>query len=408
MTKTDELLDYREASQHADVAADRASVRHAAAFHRPTVCHVLHTLHVGGGEVLARAFARTNESEFRPVFALLDDLGDLGRELQEQGYAVQVLGRRPGFDRGCVSRLRQFFTRERVAVVHAHQYGPLLYSAVARLPRRCPSILFTEHGRDAPDYRRWKRVWANRVLLTRRDRFVAVGNEVKRALIAFEGLPARRVEVIYNGRDLSAYDPQKTEREVVRRELGLAEDAFVVMQVARLNRLKDHPTALRAIGRLVGERPHVRLVLVGDGEDRALLEEFVKELHLEDAVLLLGSRDDVPRLLQAADAFLLSSITEGIPLTLIEAMATGLPCVGTNVGGMTEVITAEDTGLLAPAGDDAELARQLRRLVDSPQLGHRLADAARRRILHRFDAATMHEQYRRLYREMTQTGSANS
>lgn len=383
------------------MVVDGRHTSHAAVDERATVCHVLHTLHVGGGEVLARAFALANENEFLPVFALLDDLGDLGQELRAQGYAVEVLGRRPGFDRRCVKRLRAFLRRERVAVVHAHQYGPLLYSAAARLPRRRPAILFTEHGRDYPDYRRWKRVWANRVLLSRRDRFVAVGEQVKRALVDYEGMAANHVEVIYNGRDLSAYDPEKPQRETVRQELGLTDDAFVVMQVARLNRLKDHPTALRAIRRLADTRPHVRLVLVGDGENRAQIEQLVTELRLEENVLLLGSRSDVPRLLQAADAFLLSSITEGIPLTLIEAMATGVPCVGTVVGGMTEVITAKETGLLAPARDDAELARQLQRLVDYPQLRQQLAVAARNRVLDRFDAANMHERYRVLYREMT-------
>lgn len=367
---------------------------------RPTICHVLHTLHVGGGEVLARAFALANEAEFRPVFALLDDLGDLGREMREQGYMVEVLGRRPGFDRGCAKRLRAFLRRERVTVVHAHQYGPLFYSGVARLPGRRPAILFTEHGRDYPDYRRWKRVWANRLLLTRKDRFVAVGEQVRKALIEFEGMPAPRVEVIYNGRDLSEYDPQKSQRDDVRRELGLAEDAFVVIQVARLNRLKDHPTALRAIRHLAHDRPHLRLVLVGDGEDRRQLEQHIEELNLGDSVLLLGSRSDVPRLLQAADAFLLSSITEGIPLTLIEAMATEIPCVVTNVGGVIEVITGGETGLLAPAGDDSKLARQIQQLIDSPKLAKRIAVAARKCVLERFDAAIMHKAYRSYYREM--------
>ncbi len=157
--------------------------------HRPTVCHVLHSLQVGGGETLARSIALRNAREFRFVFAVLDELGTLGQDLLERGFKVSVIGRRPGLDLGCARRLRELFRQERADVIHAHQYGPLLYSALARFPGRLTPILFTEHGRDFPDYRRWKRVWANRLLLSQEDRLIAVGDSVRRALIEYEGLP---------------------------------------------------------------------------------------------------------------------------------------------------------------------------------------------------------------------------
>src|SRR4029079_1819673 len=205
---------------------------------RPVICQVLHTLHVGGGEILARAFALENEPDFRPVFALLDDLGSLGQELREADYSVEVIGRRPGFDLGCVRRLRAYFRTNRVSLIHAHQYGQLFYSALARWPAARIPVLFTEHGRDYPDFRRWKRVLANRFMLRSCDRFIAVGECVRQSLIAHEGLPPNRVEVIYNGTDLAAYDPNRNQRRAVRQELGLAMDDLIIMQVARLNHLK--------------------------------------------------------------------------------------------------------------------------------------------------------------------------
>jgi glycosyltransferase involved in cell wall biosynthesis len=384
---------------------DAAPLAGAAVAARPTVCHVLHTLHVGGGEMLARAFALENAQRFRPVFALLDELGDLGRDLREQGYQVEVLGRRPGFDLACARKLKRFFRTHDVRVVHAHQYGPLLYSTVARLPWRRIPILFTEHGRDYPDYRRWKRVWANRLLLSRKDRFVAVGEYVRRALIDYEGLPASRVQVVHNGRDLDRYDPAHPLRGVVRAELGLAPGDFVIIQVARLNRLKDHPTALRAMRELAGRQPFARLLLVGDGEDRSELERLIDELDLRQVVRLLGSRDDVPRLLQAADAFLLTSISEGIPLTLIEAMATGLPCVATRVGGVPEVVDDGESGLLAESGNDAQLASHLNALASDALLGRRIGQTGCERVATRFGATQMHVRYRTLYEELAATSS---
>lgn len=375
--------------------------RRITACDRPTVCHVLHTLQVGGGEALARAIALKSIGEFRPVFALLDDLGLIGQDLVEQGIEVSVIGRRPGIDFGCARQLRDLFRQAGAALVHAHQFGPLLYSALARVPGMPTPILFTEHGRDFPDYRRWKRVWANRLLLSSEDRFIAVGESVRRALVDFEGLPEARIEIIYNGCDLSQFDSRRSHRSLVRSELGLEQDVFVVIQVARLDRLKDWATALRAVNLLFSEDPTARFVVVGDGEDRSRLERLTQELQMTKRVLFLGSRPDVARLLQAADAFMLSSISEGIPLTLIEAMASGLPCVATNVGGVPELISDGETGLLVGAGDHVGLAAQLGRLASTPGLPQRLGMAGRRHVMQRHDAIVMHERYLDLYRRMT-------
>ena len=367
---------------------------------RPVICQVLHTLHVGGGEVLARAFALQHERDFRPVFALLDDIGSLGQELKDAGYTVEVISRRPGFDWRCGRRLREFFRRHRVALVHAHQYAPLFYSALARLPGMPLPILFTEHGRDYPDYRRWKRALANRFLFGRRDRFVGVGQCVRRALIDYEGLPADRVEVIYNGSDLAAYDPLRGERDTVRRELSLAADEIAIVQVARLNRLKDHATAIRAMQRLRSAAPRARLLLAGEGEERPAIERLIGELGVSDCVRLLGTRRDVPRLLQGAEIFLLTSVSEGIPLTLIEAMATGLPCVATRVGGVPEVVQDRHTGRLAAPQDHAAIAGLLAELAAQPAQRQALGKAGLERARQLFDHGQMHARYGSAYRQM--------
>lgn len=372
---------------------------------RPTVCHVLHSLHIGGGELLARDIARAHETAFRPVFALLDDLGPVGGELREQGYRVEVLGRRAGLDLRCAWRLRRFLARERVAVIHAHQYGPLLYAALARLPVSRPPILFHEHGRNWPDYRRPKRVLANRLLLGRSDCFVAVGEAVRRALVEFEGLPGERVRVIYNGVDLAPFDPSRGLAATVRAEQGWPARARVVMQVARLNRLKDHVTSMKVVARLADTEPDLRLVIVGEGEEEAALRALHAELGLGERVEFLGARSDVPRLLQAADAFLLTSISEGIPLTLIEAMASGLPCVATAVGGVPEVVADGVTGLLAPPGDVDAIAAALRRVLADGALAEGLGRAGRERAAKHFAIAPMQAQYARIYRELGAPGS---
>jgi glycosyltransferase involved in cell wall biosynthesis len=188
---------------------------------------------------------------------------------------------------------------------------------------------------------------------------------------------------------------------------------FTLVQVARLNSLKDHATAARTIARLrvqlasgadaaplANESPAVRWLIVGDGEERAALEATVREQQIGGVTHFLGTRRDVPRLLAASDVCLQSSISEGIPLTLIEAMAARLPVVATDVGGVAEVVVPEFTGLLAPAGDDATLAQHLVRLAQNRALGPRFGrnGAARAEDLFSFDR--MAAGYARVFEEV--------
>ena len=367
------------------------------------VCQLLHTLHVGGAEVLAARLARRLRGRHRFVFVCLDELGTLGEELRGEGFAVEVAGRRAGLDLGCAWRLGRLFRRHKVELVQAHQYTPFFYAQLARLLRLSGApVLFTEHGRHQPDYPRRKRMIYNRLTLRRRDRVVAVGEAVRRALVANEGIPEGRIEVVYNGIDTERFvPPAPEEREAARRELGLGPDELAVLQVARLDYLKDHPTAVRAVGRAVKERPGVKLLLVGEGPERGKIDAEVRRGGLEKQVLFLGLRKDVGRLLGAADLFLLTSTSEGIPLTIIEAMAAGLPVVTTDVGGTAEVVVEGQTGFLAPAGDDAALAAAVLRLADDGGLRRRLGEAGRQRAKDRFSEAAMAEHYDRLYRGMT-------
>ena len=217
-------------------------------------------------------------------------------------------------------------------------------------------MVFVEHGRMHPDLPNRKRMIFNRIFLRSKDRVIAVGEAVKRALIDNEGIPGERIEVVYNGSKLEDFANDPALRVQVRRELGIDTDQPVAIQVARLDYLKDHCTAVRTAERVRKVLPAFKLLLVGDGPERDKIEREIRARNLADTVQLLGQRSDIRRLLAAADVFLLTSISEGIPVTFIEAMGAGLPIVSTAVGGVEEVVVQGDTGFLAPAGDDVQLA----------------------------------------------------
>lgn len=367
---------------------------------QPVICQVLHSLNIGGAEVLAARLARGLRGGFRFVFACLDAAGELAESLVGEGFPVEYVERRPGIDLACQRRLLEFWRAQHVDLIHAHQYTPFFYSMAARRLRSQPPILFTEHGRWFPDFPRRKRILFNRLVLRSTDRVVGVGEAVRRALIENEGISADRVEVIYNGVDTAEFRGHEVDAAEVRRDLGFRSEEFVAIQVARLDHLKDHLTAIRTMQRVVAQRPEARLLLVGEGPERAAIESEVERRGLAAHVRLLGTRHDLVRLLHAADMFLLTSISEGIPVTLIEAMAALLPVVSTDVGGVSEVVEDGKTGILAPSGDDERLAAAVLRLAGDGQLRQALGEAGRARAEQRFSQAKMHACYAATYREM--------
>ena len=367
---------------------------------RPRICQLLHGMTVGGAEVLADRLARNLSARYEMVFACLDQIGELGQQLQSDGYRVECLNRNSGVDLRCAWRFARFLRRERIDLVLAHQYTPFFYSMTGRLFGKSRPIVFVEHGRALPDYPRPKRMTFNRWMVRKEDRLIAVGKDVRRALIENEGLPADRVEVIYNGVNLEPFVADDLERTRVRAELKIDPKAFVIAQVARLDYLKDHLTAVRTMAKVVETTPNAVLLLVGEGEERQAIEAEMAKSSLQNHVRLLGLRSDIPRLLNASDAMLLTSISEGIPLTLIEGMASRLPIVSTNVGRISEVVKEEQTALLAPAGDADLLAQHLIQLARDPELGRKMGQLGYQSAHECFSEEVMHAQYERLFEEV--------
>lgn len=369
--------------------------------HRPTICHVIHALGVGGAEVLVDKMIRESSEQFRCMVAVLDDIGEIGTQLQADGFVVKHLHRQPGIDRGSAKRLRSFADENRVDILHAHQYTPFFQAMLSRgfLGRR--PVLFTEHGRHFPDLPSRKRSVVNRLLLNRRDRLVGVGGAVRQALIDNEGLPARRVEVVYNGVDLQALAAGDTsQRDELRASFGFTETDFVAIQVARLHELKDHLTAIATIDEARKQNPSIKLLIVGEGDERHSIENEIQRRNLSNHVVLAGNRNDIANLLTATDCFLMTSISEGIPLTIIEAMAANLPVVSTAVGGIPEMIVHGESGFLSTAKDNVDLAKHLVQLSKDVTLCHTVAAAGHTQAKQKFSIQNMLSRYSDIYMEM--------
>lgn len=360
------------------------------------------SLGVGGGERVALDLASGQARRGAEVIAVsLEEPpgGPMGAEYAARGVEVLRVGKRPGgIDPSLWPRLWLAFERWRPDVVHTHNPPPLIYAAPSGRLARAAAV-HTKHGANAMPERRRKLV---RVAARFVGAYVAVSQATAAQALAEREVDARKLETIENGIDLSRFAPSAETRAAVRAELGIAADAFVVGTVGRLVKEKNQPLLVRAMAPLLS--PAVRLVVVGDGPERPALEAAVAALGERAAfVHLLGARGDVPRLYAAFDVFALSSDSEGLPLVLIEAMASGLAVVSTAVGGIAVVVTDDVTGALVPPGDADALSARLARLASAPTEAISWGAEGRRRALSRYSAERMIDEYFAVYERIRGT-----
>ena len=362
---------------------------------RPCVMQVVLSLTPGGAERLVVDVVKRLTPDFRMVVCCLDEPGEWAGEVTEIGVPVVALHRVPGFHPSLGRRIAALAAEHHASVLHCHQYSPFVYGRIATLLKPSLGLVFTEHGRlsDAPPSA--KRTIANAMFSRFSGAVVAVSEDLKTYMVA-EGFQEGRVDVIHNGID-PGVRPTSSDRNTARRLLGLADGAFVVGTAARLDAVKDLPTLVQAVGVVASRRPGVELVIVGDGEERRAIEAAASAAGCADRVHLVGYRPDVRRLLPAFDVYANSSISEGISLTILEAMAAGVPVVATRVGGTPEVILDGLTGLLVESRSVAEMASAVGLLASEPGRRQQLASAGRIRVEECFGLDRMVASYAREY-----------
>lgn len=345
---------------------------------------VLHLMQVAGAEVLVAETIRRLGSRIAPVVLCLDGIGALGERMQAEGVPVVNLNRRPGLDVGVARRMAHEVRARRLEIVHAHQYTPFFYAALARpLVRHRVHLMFTEHGRHYPDVVSSKRRLANRIVLGRlADEIHGVCQFSADSLARVDGFSARPITVIRNGIDLARYET--TGRAEARKRLGLPPDRQFVTCVARFHPVKDHAMLLRAFARTAAHAPDAELLLAGDGPLREALTRQAADLGIVARVRFLGVRSDVPDLLCASNVFALTSISEAASLTLLEAMACRLPVVVTSVGGNPEIVEHNRHGFLVPRGDDAAAAEAIQLLLHNPDRAAAMGEEGHRTVAARY------------------------
>lgn len=357
---------------------------------KPRVLHLVSTLGIGGQEMVILSLVKHLDRErFDTMVMAMHEGGPIADRIEALGVAVEVVA---GPWLSGVPLVRKLVDRIRAYqpdVLHTHNPGPHQHGAAARLFTRTPVLIHTKHGRNTFPTRigQWGEQFAGRFT----DRVVPVSTDAAVVARNLDRVPQHKLQVIHNGIALNGSHCANV--------LPLGRPPRAV-HVARLNRVKDQPTLLAAARLVADQLPGFTIDIVGDGPARDIVHAEAERLDLSEVVRFHGMRDDVNRFLAEADLFILPSLSEGIAITLLEAMAAGLPVVATDVGGNREVVISGETGALVPVGDPEAVAAAIIYVLTNPEMARRWGAAGRERVATDFNIERTVMAYQDAYIEL--------
>jgi len=361
------------------------------------IAYVIGELTKGGAEYqlyeLVRGLDRTR---FAPVVFALSPGGYWAGGVRDLGVEVIELPNRRSMEVGRLRELRRRLAAFRPHVLHTVLWPGNTYGRLAALGLGIPVVITAE--RNVVRRPGWQRA-VERLLDVATDRYLVNSQAIVDELATSGGLARTKMQVIHNGIDLTRLPPFDPDRMRARAALGFDPARRLVAQVGRLEPQKDYPTYLAAAARVAASVPDVDFLVVGDGTLRAALEAEAARLGLADRVRFTGERHDVPALLGAVDVLALTSLYEGLPNVVIEAMAAGAVAVATDVGGARELIVPGETGAIVPVGRADPIAREMTMLLGDAAGARRMALAARARIEERFTVEAMVRRTTAAYEE---------
>lgn len=346
------------------------------------------SLCVGGSEQLAASIGQGLDSKrFNVSFAATGIDGLIGESLREKGFTAEAFNRCDGFDSRLYRQIWSAIRRHRAQIVQSHHLSSLIYGGPpARLAGA--KLVHTEHETKtyevSPRNLRWLRVLRQLV-----HQFVAIDSSVADYLVEHAKVPRDRVTVIHNGIDLQRFHPGPLRDP--------SKDGWMIGWVGRLDPPKRPDLFVDAIGRLVASYPQLRAKIVGPGSLYHDVVRRIADAGLSERIEMLGQRADIDRILQSVDVYVLCSDAEGLPISVVEAMACGLPCIASAVGAIPTLIVHGKNGLLLNENDPAQLEALLRQILENRECALQMGVAARESALERFDLSSTVQQYSELF-----------
>ncbi len=336
----------------------------------------------GGTTSVNDLILRLDKERFDTTFIFLSQGRTEKDALSERGYRVFYLsqaGRRSSFRLSILLKLARVLKENRIDILHCHAHKATVYGTIAAALAGTPVVLAHVHGLGRS--RNLRRKLMNLLLFRKIDKLICVANGVRDDVLSNNWrLSPGKLSVLENSVDYGRFADVSISKASAKRMLDVPENAFVFGTAGRLAPTKGLPYLVEAFSKVKAQKPEAHLVLLGDGPSRAELERQVSSLSCRDSIHFLGHRDGIEQLMRGFDVFVLSSVAEGMPRVILEAMAAGVPCICSRVGGIPEIISDESLGLLVPPRDSEALARAMLSVMDEDhdQCAKRVQEARER------------------------------
>lgn len=357
---------------------------------------LIHGMYLGGAEnVVANIVRQVDRSRFDVQICCLKEKGVLGEKLESEGARV-ILPEKASGRLGKLRALKRLIATEQPDLLHSHGTTALLNVGPACLTGTRVPLIHTYHFGNYPHIPK-SYLWSERVFSRLACRRVAVSESQKASVVEHLYIREDKVDVVFNGVPENACRGDDASRAQARSELGYGEEIIVVGCIAVLSQQKGVNYLLESARELLERDPRLRFVIVGGGRLEQELREQCNQYGLDGKVQFTGWRSDALRLLGALDIFILPSLWEGLPMVLLEAMATELPIVVTDVADNRNIIENGVSGLVIPPKDPAAISKALRRMAGDMMTAREMGRAAYERYRACYSDAVMVEQYQSLY-----------
>ena len=361
------------------------------------VLHVIDSLDLGGAQVvLENLLAHADRSRFSLETVCMHGRGVFWERIKATKTPVHSLSFHHYFP-SYVAGLIGLIVARRYDIVHCHLLASNLIAKPIAACLGVPVRINHDHCNDKrADPRRWTPAadkWTNRFS----THVCAVSESTRAYLVEHEGVPSDRVTTIHNGVDLAIFRPRPEMRAAARARWNLPADAFVVGGIGRLTHQKNFALFLEVAAQVLKKHPEARFVIAGTGEDELALRAQAADLSLADRLRLLGFVGDMTALYPALDLLLLTSRYEGLPITILEAMAVGIPIVSSSLDGVLEILRDCEDAALAPSGDREGFSARVRELIEQPALARRYAEAALAKVRAHHSAQAMTRAVEAIY-----------
>lgn len=354
---------------------------------------VITSMPVGGAEVLLVNLLRGfRPSHIIPSVACLKEKGPLGEEIAAD-FSVTDHWLSNKYDLRVAPRLASYLRREKFdAIISVGAGDKMFWGRLAGRLASLPVICSALHSTGWPDGVGKMNRWLTSIT----DAFIAVAKPHGQFLVDFERFPSNKVAVIPNGVDTNRFRPNRGARDAVRSELGLQPNTPIIGIVAALRPEKNHTLFLNAASKVIEKCPKAHFVIVGDGPERSTIESVIKSLGIEKNVSMLGTRSDTPRLLAAMDVFALTSHNEASPVSILEALACGVPVVSTRVGSVAESVHDQWNGFTVEPGDVQAVAERIQYLLWNKETAEMMGNNGREHVQNHGSLDTMVRMYEQL------------